>query len=61
MCSIQQGVFFEIAIPTKGDMIPTKRMKKILFGINQHCLFTVEKEAGVVRLGMKVIPRSHNY
>lgn len=48
LCSVQQGVFFEVSIPTTGDMIPTKRMKKVLLGVSHCGLFTVERDTGMV-------------
>ena len=60
LCSVQQGVFFEVSIPTTGDMIPTKRMKKVLLGVSHCGLFTVERDTGMVH-GKRDLTQIHNW
>lgn len=46
-----QGVFFEVAVPVKSDImmvIPWHKMRQRLFGVNHHGIFSVDKETGKI-------------
>ncbi len=48
-----RGVFFEVAVPVKRDImavIPWNKMERRWFGINQNGVFSTDKDTGEVNL-----------